>query len=408
MDTGNERTPLGFYSQLFEKNDSKIVLLVMDGLGGLPKDEGGLTELETANTPNMDKLARKSICGLHTPVGPGIIPGSGPAHLGLFGYDPIHYQVGRGVLSALGIGFDLQADDIAARGNFCTVDKNGIITDRRAGRIGSEKNRELCEILRAIEMPPVQIFLETVKEYRILFVVRGENLSAEISATDPQDIGEKPLQAKALVPEAEHSAALVNQFIKEAGKKLAGHYPANMLLLRGFSKRPDWPNFEEVFKVRAAAIAAYPMYRGVAKLVGMNPLDAGQTVANEFDALKQNWDSYDFFFVHVKKTDSYGEDGKFDDKVCLIEEVDSFIPHLLDLKPDVFIVTGDHSTPALMKSHGFQPVPVMIWSRYCRPDNVGKFGERDCIQGGLGPRIPSHHLLPIAMTNAGRLEKFGA
>ena len=408
MGTSFERTPLEFYENLSVNNSTKIVLLVMDGLAGLPNEEGGLTELEKANTPNLDKLASKSICGLHSPVGAGIIPGSGPAHLGLFGYDPIRYQVGRGVLSALGTGFDLQSNDVAARGNFCTVDDDGVVTDRRAGRIPTEKNEEICKLLREIKLPNVDLFISTVKEYRALFVLRGENLSGEVSATDPQAVGLKPLSAKALNPVAEHTADLVNQFIQEARRKLASQHPANMLLLRGFSKHPDWPNFEKVFNVKAAAIAAYPMYRGVAKLVGMNALDAGQTVESEFETLKSNWDQFDFFFVHIKKTDSYGEDGNFEKKVALIEEIDALIPRLLNLNPDVLMVTGDHSTPAIMKSHGFQPVPVMIWSKLCRPDSVQTFGERSCITGGLGPRIPSHQLMPIAMANAGRLEKFGA
>jgi len=408
MGTSFERTPLEFYANLSVKNPTKIVLLVLDGLAGLPKEEGDLTELESANTPNLDKLASKSICGLHTPVGPGIIPGSGPAHLGLFGYDPIRYQVGRGVLSALGTGFDLQSNDVAARGNFCTVDDDGVVTDRRAGRIPTEKNEEICKLLRDIKIPGVELFISTVKEYRALFVLRGEKLSGEISATDPQAVGLKPLPAKAMKPDAELTAKLVNQFLQEARKKLVNQHPANMLLLRGFSKHPDWPNFEEVFNVRAAAIAAYPMYRGVAKLVGMTALDAGQTVESEFETLEKNWDKFDFFFVHIKKTDSYGEDGNFEKKVGLIEKIDAMIPRLLNMNPDVLWVTGDHSTPAIMKSHGFQPVPTMIWSRLCRPDSVQAFGERACITGGLGPRIPSHHLLPIAMANAGRLEKFGA
>ncbi len=402
------RINLDFYRGLAEENKSKVVLMVMDGLGGLPSESGSKTELEIAHTPNLDKLASESICGLHSPAGPGIIPGSGPAHLGLFGYDPVKYQVGRGVLSALGIGFDLQEGDVAARGNFCTVDENGIITDRRAGRISSEKNRELCKLLRNIEIPGVTMHIETVKEYRFLFIMRGKNLSGEISATDPQDVGKKPLDPVPENSEAKPTADLIKIFVEEARKVLAGHSPANMVLLRGFSKRPNWPDFEKTFKVKAAAIAAYPMYRGVAKLIGMNALDSGDTLDEEFSMLEKNWPDYDFFFIHVKKIDSYGEDGKEKDKIHLIEEVDTYIPRLLRLKPDVLIVTGDHSTPAVLKSHSWHPVPVMIRSKYCRADSVTEFGERACMLGGLGPRIPSKHLMPIAMANAGRLEKFGA
>jgi len=403
-----DRNNLNFYQELAEDNKSKVVLMVLDGLGGLPLESGGKTELEIAHTPRMDALACESICGLHSPVGPGIIPGSGPAHLGLFGYDPVKYQVGRGVLSALGIGFDLREGDVAARGNFCTVDEKGIITDRRAGRISSEKNRELCKLLRKIEIPGISIHIETVKEYRFLFVMGGKNLSGEVSATDPQNVGEKPLDPIPENEEAKYTAELIKKFIDKARNVLADHSPANMILLRGFSKRPQWPDFEDTFKVRAVAIAAYPMYRGVAKLVGMNALESGDTLDEEFSILEKNWLNYDFFFIHVKKIDSYGEDGKDKDKIRLIEEVDTYIPRLLKLKPDVLIVTGDHSTPSVLKSHSWHPVPVMIRSKYSRVDTVSEFGERACMYGGLGPRIPSHHLMPIAMANAGRLEKFGA
>jgi 2,3-bisphosphoglycerate-independent phosphoglycerate mutase len=394
--------------ELVESAETKIVLLVMDGLGGLPMEPGGLTELETAHTPNLDRLAAQGICGLHQPVAPGITPGSGPSHLALFGYDPIKYQVGRGVLSALGIDFDLKANDVAARGNFCTLDDDGRVADRRAGRIPTEKNEELCALLRQIQLPGVEVFVETVKEYRLLLVLRGEGLSGGLSDTDPQEIGEEPLEPKPLSAEAEETASLVQEFIDQARQILADHHPANMILLRGFSKLPDWPSFEKVFGLRAAAIAAYPMYRGVAKLVGMDVLTTGVPIGEELETLKTHWKDYDYFFFHVKPTDSAGEDGDFDRKVRLIEEVDAVVPQLLALEPDVLLVTGDHSTPSLLKYHSWHPVPVLLWSRHCRTDGVDRFGERACMAGGLGPRIPAVDLMPLAQANAMRLEKFGA
>ena len=397
-----------FIRDLVEHTDTKIVLLVMDGLGGLPQESGGLTELETAHTPNFDRLATEGICGLHQPVAPGITPGSGPSHLGLFGYDPIQYQVGRGVLSALGIDFDLKANDVAARGNFCTLDDQGRVADRRAGRIPTEKNEELCVLLRKIKLPGVEVFVQTVKEYRLLLVLRGDGLSGELADTDPQEIGEKPLEPKPLSPKSEKTADLVKEFIDQVRKTLSDHHPANMILLRGFSKMPDWPSFEDVFGLHAAAIASYPMYRGVAKLVGMNVLPTGSTLNDRLATLEEYWENYDFFFVHVKHTDSAGEDGDFTRKVKLIEEVDAAMPRLLNLKPNVLIVTGDHSTPSLLKSHSWHPVPVLIWSKQCRADSVHQFGERACMIGGLGPRIPAKDLMPIALANALRLEKFGA
>jgi 2,3-bisphosphoglycerate-independent phosphoglycerate mutase len=393
---------------LTKKNDSKIVLVVIDGLGGLPQKPGGKTELESAKTPNLDRLAAEGICGLHEPVRPGITPGSGPAHLGVFGYDPIKYKVGRGVLAALGIGFDLKHADVAARGNFCTVDSNGRVTDRRAGRIPTEMNEKLCRILSEIKLSEGEIFVRPVKEYRFLLVIRGENLSGDIADTDPQEIGVEPLAVETLSEKAGKTARLVTEFIDQARKRLADHSPANMALMRGFSQRPDWPAFPDIFGVRAAAIAAYPMYRGVASLVGMDVLKTGDQVADEFTTLEQHWQEYDFFYLHVKKTDSAGEDGDFDRKVKLIEEADALIPRLRSLNADVIVVTGDHSTPSLMKSHSWHPVPVLLWSKVCRADSVSKFGEGACLSGALGVRFPAVELMPLAMANAHRLEKFGA
>jgi 2,3-bisphosphoglycerate-independent phosphoglycerate mutase len=399
---------LDFIKKLVKPANTKIVLLLMDGLGGLPRESDNLTELETAKTPNLDALASKSICGLQLPVDAGITPGSGPGHLGVFGYDPKKYQVGRGVLAALGIDFDLKPQDVACRGNFCTIDDNGKILDRRAGRISTEKNQELCEKLREIKIPGVEIFVETVKEHRFLLVFRGENLSGKIIDTDPQAIGEKPLDPKPLSPDADKTVNLVKQFIEQTKTILADQKPANMVLLRGFSQRPTWPSYKESFGLKSAAIAAYPMYRGLARLLGMDLLETGQTIHDEFTALEKNWNNYDFFFIHIKKTDSSGEDGDFDRKVSIIEEVDKEIPRLMKLNPDVIIVTGDHSTPSLLKVHSWHPVPVLLYSKYCRADNVKAFGERACITGGLGPRLPAVDLLPIALANAKRIEKFGA
>ncbi len=390
------------------KQDGKVVLMILDGLGGLPSGPEGKTELETADTPHLDSLARNSVCGLHQPIGSGITPGSGPAHLSVFGYDPIEHQVGRGVLAALGVNFNLSDGDVAARGNFCTVDAEGCITDRRAGRIPTEKNKELCEILRKVKVPGVEVFVEPVKEHRLLLVLRGDGLSGEIQDTDPQAVGKRPLEPVPAGPGAEKTAALVKQFIEGAADALSGMSPANMLTLRGFAQKPDWPSLSEIWGVRTAAIAGYPMYKGVAKLVGMDVLDTGSELEEEFDTLVDRWQEYDFFYFHVKPTDSAGEDGDFDRKVSIIERVDRQIPRLMELQPASVIVTGDHSTPAVMKAHSWHPVPALIWSKLCRPDSVQTFGERACIAGGLGSRIPAVDLIPIAMANSGRLEKFGA
>jgi 2,3-bisphosphoglycerate-independent phosphoglycerate mutase len=394
--------------ELKKSAKSKVILLVMDGLGGLPEKEDGLTELETAKTPNLDNLASRSLCGLHQPIAPGITPGSGPGHLSLFGYDPQKYSVGRGVLSAHGIDFEITPKDVAARGNFCSIDNNGEITDRRAGRISTEKNEELCKLLNEIKLSKGEIFVQTVKEHRFLFVLRGEGLCGSIHDTDPQTVGEKPLPPKPMKADAQETAKLVEEFINKAEEKLKDHHPANGMVLRGFSMIPDWPTFNDTYGVRAAAVADYPMYRGVAKLVGMEALKTGGSMQEKLGVVEDHWDDFDFFFVHIKPTDSSGEDGDFERRVKEIEKIDAGIPELEELKPDVILITGDHSTPAVMASHSWHPVPTLLWSKYCRPDNVKQFGERACLAGGLGVRFPGWELMPLAMANAQRIEKFGA
>ncbi len=404
---------LEFIRRLVIPAETKIVFLVMDGLGGLPMQEGGPTELEAARTPNLDALAAKSICGLTVAISAGITPGSGPGHLAMFGYDPCRYIIGRGVLEALGINFDLQGQDVAGRGNFCSVDEQGRITDRRAGRISTEKCVELTALLREkVRLPGVKLFVEPVKEHRFVLVLRGDGLAGDLSESDPQQLGVPPQPIHPL-DEAQHKAAsqktadLVNEFAAQAGKVLADQHPANMVLLRGLDKRPAIPSMQEAFGLRAAAIAVYPMYRGLAKLVGMAALPSGTKLADEFDALEKAWPDYDFFYLHFKYTDSRGEDGDFAAKVAMIEEFDTYVPRVMALKPDVVVVTGDHSTPALLKSHSWHPVPTLLHSHYCRCDDVQKFSERTCVHGGLGT-FPATDLMPLALANAMRLTKFGA
>jgi 2,3-bisphosphoglycerate-independent phosphoglycerate mutase len=393
--------------KLQRQNDSKIVMLVADGLGGLPIEAGGGTELETAKTPNMDALAKAGTLGLSTPVLPGIAPGSGPGHLGLFGYDPLEYQIGRGVLEALGIDFELGPNDVAIRGNFCTLDADGNITDRRAGRVSSEIASKLCEKLDKIEIPGVEVFVQHVKEYRLVIVFRGEGLGGNVNDTDPQKTGVPPLEPIGADEPSQKTAEIARQFLAQAREILKDDLPANLLTMRGIDKMPAVPTYKEVYGLRAAAIAVYPMYRGLARLVSMEILDAGQTLDDQMNRLKASWNDYDFFFVHFKYTDSTGEDGNFQAKVQRTEELDAIIPRITELNPDVLIVTGDHSTPAKMKSHSWHPVPVLLSSDLCRPDRCEVFGESECIMGGLG-QFPAKYLMGFAMAHAGRLEKFGA
>jgi len=386
---------------------SKIVLLVIDGLGGLPNPETGKTELETANTPNLDKLAAKGVCGLSDPVDSGITPGSVPSHLALFGYNPVSFNIGRGVLETLGVDFDLQPDDVAARGNFCSVNEMGLVTDRRAGRISTEKCIQLCRLLDGLVIEGVRVFVRPLREHRFIVVFRGDSLIADISDSDPQQTGVAPMAITAQSPGANRMARIANQFITQASITLAEHYPANMVLLRGFSKQPQFPTMGEIYQLKPAVIASYATYRGVAKSVGMKILETGATIEDELATLKRNYADYDFFFIHIKGTDLAGEDGDFDEKVRVIEQVDKALPSLMRLEPDVIVVTGDHSTPALLKEHSWHPVPVLLYSKWCRPDKVNRFSESACILGGLG-RFPATQIMPLAMANALKLNKFGA
>ena len=393
--------------RLQRKNASKIVLLVADGIGGLPLEPGGQTELETASTPNLDQLAARGTLGLSTPVLPGIAPGSGPGHLGLFGYDPLEYDIGRGVLEALGIDFDLGPDDVAIRGNFCTLDADGNITDRRAGRIGSDVGQRLCAKLDQIEIPGVEVSVRPVKEYRLVIVLRRSGLGGRVNDTDPQATGVPPLEPVGQDAESQATAEVCREFLRQTREILADDAPANFLTMRGIARKPAIPTYETVYGVRSAAIAVYPMYRGLARLVGMDVLDAGQTLDDQMQRLAESWQDHDFFFVHFKYTDSTGEDGDFSAKVARIEELDAAIPRITELAPDVLVVTGDHSTPAKLKAHSWHPVPVLLASDTCRFDGSTEFGEASCLRGGLG-QFEAKYLMLQALAHAGRLEKYGA
>ena len=393
--------------ELKQASGSKIVMLVADGLGGLPLEPGKLTELETARTPNLDGLAARGVSGLSIPVKPGITPGSGPGHLGLFGYDPLHYRIGRGALEATGIGFELGPNDVAARGNFCTLDAAGKISDRRAGRIGSEQSGPLAIRLREARVPGVEVFVEPVKEHRFVVVFRGPGLEGDVHDTDPQETGVPPRDPVAVHPASQRTADVARQFIAAAQKLLAGEKKANGLTLRGFSARPDLPSYEAVYGLRAAAIAVYPMYKGLARLVGMEIVGKAQTLAEQVAVLSQRWADFDFFFLHFKYTDSTGEDGDFQAKVRRIEELDAIMPQIAALKPTVLIVTGDHSTPSYLKTHSWHPVPTLLISGCCRPDGCRKFSESESLRGGLG-QFEAKYLMLLALANAGRLAKFGA
>jgi 2,3-bisphosphoglycerate-independent phosphoglycerate mutase len=393
--------------ELHVKNDTKIVMYVGDGLGGLPQEPGGKTELETAKTPNLDALAKIGVCGGSIPVMPGISPGSGPGHLGLFGYDPIKWLIGRGALEATGIGFHLQEGDVAIRANFCTLDDAGNISDRRAGRIPTEESAPLAVKLREVKIPGVEVFVEPVKEHRFVIVFRGPGLGGHMHDTDPQRTGIPPLDPKASDKDSEKTAEVAREFVKQACVILKGQPKANGLTLRGVSGKPNLPSYEQVYGLKAAAIAVYPMYKGLARLAGMEILGKAQTLDEQMTVLEENWSKYDFFFIHFKYTDSSGEDGNFAAKVKRTEEYDAAVPRIMALKPDVFIATGDHSTPSMLASHSWHPVPTLLVAKNCRTDGCQTFGEQECLRGGLG-QFEAKYIMSLALANAGRLGKYGA
>ncbi|MCC6383082.1 MAG: 2,3-bisphosphoglycerate-independent phosphoglycerate mutase [Dehalococcoidia bacterium] len=398
---------LDLAKRLAQPANTKIVLCVLDGLGGLARQETLRSELEGADIPNLDRLAARSEVGLTVPVGPGITPGSGPGHLALFGYDPYRFDIGRGVLEATGIDFDLGPDDVAARGNFCTLDAEGNVTDRRAGRVSTEVSAGLVDRLRGIRLPGAEVLVEPVREHRFVLVLRGKDLGDNVSSTDPQHTGVPPLPATAGDEASARTAVLVNDFVSQATALLRDQHQANGLMLRGFARYPHLPQFPEIWGLRAAALAVYPMYRGLAKLAGMQPLPCPGGLLEQIDTARRRWQDFDFFFIHYKKTDAAGEDGDFERKAHALEEFDQHVPAILGLGADVLIVAGDHATPALMAAHSWHPVPFLLRSAFCREGNALHFNEQECLKGSLGV-FPAIDVMPLAMAHALRLQKYGA
>lgn len=395
-----------YISDTCRATPSKIVMLVVDGLGGVPHPETGKSELEVAQLPNLDELARHSACGLTTPVMHGVTPGSGPGHMALFGYDPVKYLMGRGVLEALGIGVDLAEGDVAARGNFCTVDSGGLLIDRRAGRISTEESAPLVKLLDGIKVPGVRVSVYPVRDYRFVLVLTGEGLGDNLTETDPQVVGLAPPDTRPLSEDSQVAANAVNAFVAAAQELIGERDTANMVLLRGFSRLPHLPDFGKAYRLNPAAVAAYPMYRGLATLVGMTVLQTGHTFDSELDTLEQQFNEHDFFFLHYKPADAAGEDGDFEAKVARLEELDARIPRLLDLGADALVVSGDHSTPAVMGGHSWHPVPLMVHSKLSKGEGTDGFTERACGAGSLG-QLPATSVMMLALAHAGKLAKFG-
>jgi len=396
------------FDELINPNKNKMLLIVLDGLGGL-QNESGKTELETAHKPNLDKLSSENETGDMIPIDIGITPGSGPGHLGLFGYEPTDYIIGRGILEALGLEINVDKNTVTVRCNFATMEKDHVITDRRAGRISSEENHRLVEKLKkkikSIEGKQIEFY--TGKEHRFVLVIRNIKGSANVNDTDPQETGRKPIIAISSNRDSEECAEIINKVYLKIVEILKDELKANTVLFRGISKMPDIPTMQEKFKINPCCIATYPMYKGLATLVGMDILKTKETILSEVETLKENYDKYDFFFFHVKKTDSYGEDGNFDNKVKVIEEFDSLLPEILKMKFEVIAITADHSTPSVMMSHSYHPVPLLFISKHSRMGDVKSFSERECLKGSI-KRIFSKQLMSLMLAASGRLKKFGA
>jgi 2,3-bisphosphoglycerate-independent phosphoglycerate mutase len=394
-------------SELAEAADSTILLVVLDGLGGMADAEHG-TELEEASTPNLDRLAAEGVTGLLEPVGPGITPGSGPGHLALFGYDPLEHLLGRGALSAAGLDVELRPGDVAARGNLCTIDPDGTVSDRRAGRPADDDARRVIDRLATeVRVDGAELLFRHERGHRFLLVIRAPGLDPRVSDTDPQHTDVPPLPPRALDPSAARTVALASAVIEEAGRALSDEPVANGILLRGFDSLRELPSFSDRTGMRAAAVAVYPMYRGIARILGFDVLGPPADLAEQLALLDKHRGDADFFFLHHKDADAAGEDGDRAAKVAAIERLDAVVPDLLAFEPDVIAVTGDHATPSQMAAHSWHPVPALVRGDRSGRDDVERFGERWCAAGGLGRR-PSRELLPILMAGAGRLAKYGA
>jgi len=401
--------------ELVEENNTKILLVVLDGVGDIPSIDNK-TPLEKAETPNLDKLAKESALGMHIPVLPGITPGSGPGHLAIFGYDPIKYQIGRGILEVLGVGLEVQNSDICIRANYAKVEERDgklIVIDRRAGRLSTEENKILTQKIseNIKEIDGVKIFIKTGMEYRSAIVLRfphkvNENM-CNILETDPQKEGKEVISPEPLNEESKSVSEILKKFLNKV-RGILKNEKGNYLLLRGYSSPPKIPKFPEIYKLKALSIATYPMYKGLTKLVGMEVVDVnGYSIKDEINTLKNFYKDYDFIYLHIKKTDSYGEDGNFDEKVKVIEEFDSYLPEILSLNFDTICVTGDHSTPTVMKSHSFHPVPILIHSPYVFKYFSNRFNEKDCLKGELGI-IRGEDIISLLLAHSRRLKKFGA
>lgn len=421
MDANMKRLEL--LKDLAFPNGTKILLWVFDGVGGLPHPESGKTELEMAQTPHLDAFARQASCGGLEPFGAGVTPGSGPGHMSIFGYPVADFDLARGVVEVLGAervllngeevaDFRLRPSDLAMRGNFATLDdRNGqkVVSDRRANKIATEESARVCERLsREIHIEGYEVFVMPGEQHRFAVTIRGPELASGLTDGDPQKSGLAVPPIAATRPAAKRAAEVVNAFVEQATTVLEAEPQANTVLLRGIGTPPEIPTMQELYGIRCAAIATYPMYRGIASLVGMDVLEVGSmSHEDEVATLEKHFDDYDFFYLHIKETDSYAHTGEWEKKAGVLEECDPLFERARALGFDVVIVTGDHCTPCLLMEHSWHPIPTMLWSKTVLAGGSQAYTERECYKGTMGVR-PSTDLLPLALAEAGRLKKFGA
>ncbi len=406
------------------------VLVILDGLGDriIPALKGK-TPLQAAKTPTFDRLAMEGQNGLMDVLGPGITPGSDAAHLTLFGYDFKESYPGRGPLEALGAGLPSKPGDVAFRSNFATVDDNLVVIDRRAGRdFTDDEHRALEDALKGIEIDGVKVHFVATVEHRGAIVLEGEGLSGEISDIDPHETGKKILESKPDVPEARKTADVVNKLVKLTYERLRdsdlnklreqrGLPAANVLLLRGPGKHAQIPTLKERYGISSVCLAGGALYIGCAKYVGMDYIPVeGQTgtIDTNFDniakkAIEVIKSGVNYLFIHIKATDNASHDGNHEEKVLAIERTDTMVGKILAEVRDkvVIALTGDHTTPVLVGEHTCDPVPILFWSNFIRPDSVKQFSEIDAPHGALHS-IRGIDVMPLLLGYAGYIEKIGA
>ncbi|MCK4443355.1 MAG: 2,3-bisphosphoglycerate-independent phosphoglycerate mutase [Thermoplasmata archaeon] len=405
----------------------KILLIILDGMADRPVAVlGSKTPLQAANTPNMDWFAKNGMCGQMDPIAPGVRPGSDTSHLAILGYNPHEVYTGRGPFEAAGVGLPMEHGDIAFRCNFGTIDADGTVRDRRAGRI-RKGTSEIARDLDGMPIEGVKVIFKEATEHRAVLILRGDGLSPKVTDVDPHAVGVKYHECEALEPEAGRTAEIVNEFVERSREILADHevnkkrlkegdFPANIILPRGSGVFPHLDSLEERFGIRSAAICGVTLIKGICRVAGMKILDVdGATGGLDTDMIAKGkaaieaLESYDFVFLNVKAPDICGHDGDPEGKVKVAERLDMMMSFIRkELRNDVIMaVTSDHSTPVSVRDHAGDSVPLIVYGKDIRVDEVSSYDEISVTKGILG-RIRGSDLIHILLDQSGRAEKFGS